>query len=187
MKPLTSHFSLPAPSFTFAGFSWPRWVASLPKGDKGRRVRQHKQPVCGPYYHAPRPEQAGKGTGFYLADSSAPFHLRWQYCDKVEGVRIRHTGWFADDYQDDKFRGLVFTLPKGRGFLAGWTMGEGMSSFVERDIYETAEDAAYAADSLAEDAAEDERESREKMEQEEREAEEARESEALESALFCNA
>jgi hypothetical protein len=108
----------------------------------------------------------------------------------VEGVRIRHTGWFTDDYRDEKIRGLVFTLPKGRGFLAGWTMGEGMASFVECDIYETADEAAHAADSLAEDAADDEREAREAREKEEqaqREAEEHAEAEEMESTLFCNA
>lgn len=186
MKTISSTFPLQPVQFSFASFPWPRYLATLPKGSKTKRLERYKRPVCGPYTHAPRPEHAGKGSGFYLGDDSAPFRLRWQYCDEV-AKSIRHTGWFADDYQDDKFRGLVFTLPKGRGFLAGWTMGEGMSSFVECDIYETAREAAYAADSLAEDAAEDERESREKMEQEEREAEEHAESEALESALFCNA
>jgi hypothetical protein len=135
--------------------------------------------------HAPKPELAGNGTGFYLESSCAPFHLRWQYCDGVAGVRIEHTGWFCDEYCDEKIRGLVFTLPKGRGFLAGWTMGEQMSSFVECDIYDSAADAAHAADSLAAAAALDERKSRGKMEQEEREAEEARESEA--PLKLCNA
>jgi hypothetical protein len=37
-------------------------------------------------------------------------------------------------------------------------MGEGMASTVDADLYDTAEDAAHAADSLAESAAEDERE-----------------------------
>ena len=186
LKPLTTHFPISAPEFTFAGFSWPRYVVNLPRGQKSDRIKRHKQPVCGPYCHAPRPDQAGKGKGFYLGDRSAPFALRWQYCDEVAGTRIRHTGWWTDDYQEEKIRGLVFRLPHNRGFLAGWTMGEGMASAVEGDIYETEVEAARAADDLAESIAEDERESREEQEAERLEAEEREEAENLESAL-CSA
>jgi predicted GNAT superfamily acetyltransferase len=69
----------------------------------------------------------------------------------VDGVRIDHTGWFCDEY-GTKIRGIVVALPHGR-FLAGWSMGEGMASTVDADLYDTAEDAAYAADSMAESAA----------------------------------
>lgn len=178
MKTLFSIFPLQPAQFSFASFTWPRYVATLPKGSKDKRLERYKRPICGPYYHAPRPENAGKGPGFYLGDDSAPFLLRWQYCDEV-ATSIRHTGWFADEYQDDKFRGLVFRLPRGRGFLAGWTMGEGMSSAVDGCIYDDELSAALAADSMAEKAADDEREARE--------AEERAESDELESALFCNA
>ena len=186
MKPHTSYFSLPAPEFTFAGFSWPRYVASLPRGPKADRLRQYQRPICGPCYHAPKPEQAGKGKGFYLGDRSAPFALRWQYCDEVAGTHIRHTGWYADNNQDSKIRGLVFRLPRNRGFLAGWTMGEGMASTVEGDIYETEIEAARAADDLAESIAEKEREHQEAEEQAREAEEQAREAEDLESAL-CSA
>jgi hypothetical protein len=186
LKPLTTHFPISTPEFTFASFSWPRYVVTLPRGQKSDRIKQHKQPVCGPCYHAPKPEQAGKGKGFYLGDRSAPFALRWQYCDEVAGTRINHTGWYADDYQDTKIRGLVFRLPRGRGFMAGWTMGEGMASAIEGDIYETETEAASAADDLAESTADDEREAREQYEAERLEAEEREEAERLEAAL-CSA
>lgn len=150
MKPLTSHCHLPPVEFTFAGFTFPRWKATLPRGDKKKRIQYHKKPVCGPCYHAPKPSEAGKGKGFYLGEKPGLFSLRWQYCDEVEGTRINHTGWWADEYQDQKIRGLVFRLPRSRGFLAGWTMGEGMASTVECDIYDTEREAAYAADSMAE-------------------------------------
>jgi len=77
----------------------------------------------------------------------------------VDGVRIDHTGWFCDEYGDGgKIRGIVVALPHGR-FLAGWSMGEGMSSTVDASpIFSSAIDAAHAADSMAERAAEDERE-----------------------------
>lgn len=186
MKPHTSTFPLPTPAFSFAGFSWPRYVGNLPRGSKAKRLAEYKRPICGPYYHAPKPEQAGKGKGFYHESRCTPFRLRWQYCDEVSGS-IRHTGWFSYDYQEDKFRGLVFRLPRSRGFLIGWTMGEGMASVLEGDIYDDERDAAHAADDLARQAADEERESRERDEAEQREAEEKAERDEIESALFCNA
>lgn len=187
MKTLSTTFPLQPVQFSFASFTWPRYLATLPRGSKAKRLELYKRPICGPYMHAPRPEQAGKGPGFYLGDPSAPFRLRWQYCDEVATRTIRHTGWFTDDYQSDKIRGMVFRLPRGRGFLAGWTMGEGMASAVDGYIYDNELSAALAADSMAEKTAEEERDSQEKYEQEKREAEESAESEELESALFCNA
>lgn len=164
MKTLTSIFPLqPAESY-FASFVWPRYLADLPRGSKAKRLERYKNPICGPYMHAPKPENAGKGTGFYHESSCSPFRLRWSYCDEVSGARIHHTGWFADSYQDTKIRGLVFRLPKSRGFLAGWTMGERMASSMDCDIYETELEAARAADSMAENAAEREREYQEKWE-----------------------
>lgn len=151
-------------AFNFAGFQWPRFVAVLPPAGQAQRLAVYKDSLCGPYYHAPKPVnfQADKGQSFYLGqDGKQGFGqpgLRWAWCDEVEGVNIRHTGWYCDEFQDGKIRGIVFTLPHSRGFLAGWSMGEGMASVVECDIYETARDAAYAADSIAENAAESQRE-----------------------------
>jgi hypothetical protein len=186
MKTQTQTFPLPFPAFHFASFAWPRYVATLPRGGMAKRLERYKKPICGPSYHAPKPEDAGKGTGFYHESSCSPFRLRWSYCDEVPTVRVTHTGWFCDEYQDQKIRGLVFRLPKSRGFLAGWTMGESMASTVECDIYETEREAAYAADSLAESAAEKEREYQEKYEAERLAEEEREEAETL-SAALCNA
>ena len=145
-------------AFTFAGFEWPRFVAVLPKGSTAKRLERYKNPMTGPYYHAPKPVGRDHGHGFYLDDAGMP-GLRWQWCDEVSDVRIKHTGWFCDEFGiSDKIRGLVFTLPKGRGFLAGWSMGESMASGVECEVYETAREAAYAADSIAENVAERQRE-----------------------------
>lgn len=152
-------------AFTFAGFQWPRFVAVLPKGSTAKRLERYKNPVAGPYYHAPKPVGRNHGQGFYLDDQGTP-GLRWQWCDEVPEVSIRHTGWFADEFQDSKIRGVVFTLPKGRGFLAGWSMGEGMASGVECEVYETAREAAYAADSIAENVAERQREFEENQDEE---------------------
>jgi hypothetical protein len=159
------------PEFSFAGFTFPKWVFSLPRGSKAKRLTAAKNPVCGPYYHAPKPG-GGKGCGFYL-ESDGALSLRWQWADEVSEAHIKHTGWYSDEHGDsEKIRGLVFRLPKSRGFLAGWSMGEGMASALECDIYETEREAALAADSLAENVAEREREYQEE-EEAKREAEEA--------------
>lgn len=160
MQTHTSRFPLKnsgLPAFDFAGFSWPRYLATLPTGSKAARLERYKKPITGPYYHAPKPESAGRGKGFYLDSAGAP-GLRWTWADEVEGSRIRHTGWFTDECEDSIMRGVVFRLPKGRGFLAGWSMGEGMASAVEGEVFDDEIDCARAADSLAETLAERERE-----------------------------
>jgi len=155
------------PQFTFAGFTFPRYIPELRRSKYDRRTSRSV------YCHAPRPEQAGKGKGFYL-ESDNPG--RWEWADEIDGARIYHTGWFCDEYQDEKIRGIVVRLPHGR-FLAGWSMGEGMASEVDGTIYTDVIEAARAADSEAEAAAEREREyqeqERERQEQEEAEAERA--------------
>lgn len=159
--PHTSRFNLAdsgLDAFAFAGFQWPRFVATLPTGSTAKRLERYKQPLTGPYYHAPRPKQETGGRGFYLESAGAP-GLRWNWCDEVEGSRVDHTGWFTDDHGSAyKIRGIVLRLPKGRGFLAGWSMGENMASSLDCDIYDDEIDAARAADSMAENVAEAERE-----------------------------
>lgn len=152
-------------AFDFAGFHWPRYVSVLPEGSQAERLERYKNCFTGNYYHAPKPVnlQADKGQSFYLGEHGKSGFgqpgLRWEWCDEVTDVRINHTGWFTDEFATgDKIRGIVFMLPYGRGFLAGWSMGEGMASAVDCVIYATASKAAYAADSLAENAAEEQRE-----------------------------
>lgn len=142
------------PRFNFAGFQWPRYVAVLPQGSKAKRLARYAS-ACGPYYHAPKPVLSpdNQGKGFYLGSDGMP-SLRWDWCDDVVSS-IGHTGWFADSHGDgDKIRGIVFTLPKGRGFLAGYSMGEGMASGLECEIYADKEGAAHSADGIAERLAE---------------------------------
>lgn len=143
------------PSFTFAGFTWPRYVATLPRGSLARRLQQRKPyPATGDYYHAPTPDNRN-GIGFYLDSDGMP-GLRWQWADDI--VSRLPSGYYCDRHGDQTIRGVVFRLPRGRGFLAGWSMGEGMASSLDFDIFDSAEDAARAADSMAESAAEAERE-----------------------------
>lgn len=144
--------------FTFAGFTFPRKVPIWrPLNRAARRPRQGREsPWCFAYHAAPTPFP-NNGKGFYLESDFAP-GLRWQWCDKVEGVWINHEGWFSDTMQDQTIRGIVFRLPHGRGFLAGWSMGEHMASEVGRRVYSCEREAARAADREAESVAEAERE-----------------------------
>lgn len=150
---MKSRCSQLTPAFEFAGLSFPKHVWTLPQGSWAKRLESYKRPVTGDYYHAPRPGSNGKG--FYLDSDGMP-GLRWQWADEV--VRLRHKGWYCDAFQDSVIRGVIFRLPGARGFLAGWSMGEQMSSAVAYDIHDTAEDAARAADELARIAAEEQRE-----------------------------
>ena len=136
MQTMTKHFSKLAPAFTFAGFDFPRYIPRLPQGDFKTRLERYRRPVCGPYIHQPAPLQAGdKGQSFYLDSDFMP-GLRWSWCDEIPGdwdenetpPTIPHKGWYMDPDQLETVRGLVFKLPHNRGFLAGYSMGEGMSS-----------------------------------------------------------
>lgn len=140
--------------FKFAGFSWPRYVGTLPKGSFEERMKPW---VCGPYYHAPRPRKGGvdNSTSFYLESEFMPL-LRWRWAD--EAADLRHRGWYCDEYGDIVLRGLVMRLPRQRGFIAGYSMGVGMISDVEYTIFGTEREAARYADGLAEIAAQKEME-----------------------------
>lgn len=154
------------PAQRFAGFTWPRLPAMRPRQPLAVRLHDYKtrQRLTGPYYQ-PAPRFAGDGAGFYLESDGAP-GLRWYWCDELADG-IRHTGWFADPYGDgDTIRGIVLALPHGRGYLAGWSMGEGMASTLEPEIYDDEISAALAADSLAEYAAERERTYQEELDAE---------------------
>lgn len=70
--------------------------------------------------------------------------------------RDRHTGWYVDRFQDEAVSGVVYRLPSGRGFLAGYTDlwngakdGSGPCN-LEFEAHPTAEEAARRADRLAE-------------------------------------
>ncbi len=137
--------------FLFAGFRWPRYVAQIACGPAALRKKWAGRTFCGEYYHAPKPEQAGVGRGFFLGGAGQPF-TRWQWCDDVAGVSIDHCGWFCSVESVDKIRGIVVALPHGR-FMAGWSLGLHMASGVGPPLYDTAREAAYAADAVAKDVA----------------------------------
>jgi hypothetical protein len=141
------------PEFSFAGFSFPKHVWTLDHMPVAKRLQRRNPVVTGAYWHSPTPNQ-NAGMGFYLDSDGQPF-TRWAWCDDI--VSLRHTGWFCDEYQDQKIRGIVVRLPHGR-FLAGWSMGRNMASSIDADVYTCERDAAYAADGLAETAADHEKE-----------------------------
>ena len=158
MNPITDPH---IPRFTFAGFQWPRYVATLTRID-GLRAKRETRKFTGGYYHSPKPN-APDGTVFYLDDAGQPF-TRWRWCDDIDSS-IRHTGWWFDDDCNDKIRGIVVLLPHGR-YMAGWSMGEGMASTLEPGVFDDIDEAARMADEHARCAAEHEREYREDLEDE---------------------
>ncbi|WP_155986686.1 hypothetical protein [Thioalkalivibrio sp. ALE23] len=108
---------------------------------------------------------AGQGAVLFLDSDFAP-GLRWEWCDEVSDA-ICPTGWFTDPGEEDEtIRGIVMRLPHGRGFLAGWSMGEGMPSVFDKEIHHDETDAAHAADNMSERAAERAREYQEEMDAE---------------------
>lgn len=110
------------------------------------------------------------------SDFGAPFQVgcyncRW--CENVSGhfrecghadeiIRLGHRGWFVDNFQDSTTRGIVLQLPARHGksiYLAAcsdpWNKN---CAIVEICFHDEKEDAARAADGLAERYAEDSRE-----------------------------
>jgi hypothetical protein len=141
--------------FTFAGFNFPRYIPQLTHSKYDKRTSRSV------YYHAPKPLTGGThpGQGFYLDNE-----LRWTWADSISAARINHTGWYSGEYGDaEKMRGIIIRLPHGK-FLAGWSMGEGMATSVDGDLYDDETEAARAADNIAEQAAEREREYQEEEE-----------------------
>ena len=158
MNPITDPH---IPRFTFAGFQWPRYVATLTRID-GLRAKRETRKFTGGYYHSPKPN-APDGTVFYLDDAGQPF-TRWRWCDDIDSS-IRHTGWWTDDDSIDNIRGIVILLPHGR-YMAGWSMGEHMASAIEPGIFDDIDEAARMADEHARVAADNEREYRKSFDDE---------------------
>lgn len=128
--------------FTFAGFNFPRYLADLPLGVWDLKNRHESRKVCGPYYHAPKPDNSA-GWGFYYGDAS-------QF-----SLRIEETGdEFTYNEFGDTLGGIVARLSHGRGFLAGYTMGRHMASGFDPQIHEDEDEARAAAKECARVAAE---------------------------------
>lgn len=139
------------PEFSFAGFTWPRYVATLAQGPAALRRQRGIRKVCGGYFHAPRPNDSS-GRGFYLGDAGQPAP-RWGFTDAE---------YYCDRDCHDTIRGIILRLPHGR-FLAGYSRGEGMASGVDGTVYTDEDEARYAADEEARIAAERQREYEEQL------------------------
>lgn len=94
--------------------------------------------------------------------------------DSHDIVRLGHTGWYADQHQENLYRGHVWQLPARNGeplFIAGYHESE-QTEYVILDCsrgrlrtFDSKEDAARAGDELARIMAEKEREYQEEWEE----------------------
>lgn len=128
------------------------------------RERATARKSVGPYMWSPC--KAGNGRGFYHDAKRAlacdphgsTFRLRLELANEfLHSSLSRIDGYYADNFQDTTLTPIIARLPKGRGFLAGWTMGRGMCATLDGTIYTTALDAAIMAHREAEHDAERER------------------------------
>lgn len=148
--------------FKFAGFTFPKKLWALPKGRLKDRLAASKQfKFTSGYYSSPPPNQTD-GWGFYLGEN-VQFSLR---------IKVLPYQFQADC---DTVQPIIARLPKSRGFLAGYTLGEGMASGLSGDVYTDEADAVGAAlqeaQQIIEVLLEDSREAAEKLaEDEKREA-----------------
>lgn len=139
--------------------------------DYARPLKQRAQDrkTCGPYHVIP--QEAGKGQiGFYAAmnmqsgklvmdrhGSGLKLRLIPANGELTSNTRLRAAaGYSFDDF--GTYAPIVARLPNGRGFLAGASMGLGMSSFLDKQIYTTSVNAAFAAHVEAQNAADRQRE-----------------------------
>lgn len=186
----------PAPAEYAPGTLPPNWFGRVSEDSVNREPYK-------PDGRTPRTPTYNYGDGLG-GNISRPFRFVG-FADEVEGVRIRHTGWYADEHGDTLYRGAVFQIPARGGnpqYLAGVEWGEssrkgfdsggGWIDIGRGDIHESKEDAARCADSMAENAAERAREEdaaeRERIREEEDAAErKAEEEEAEHSAKVAAA
>lgn len=136
---------------SFAGFTLPRLrgINAEKRAPLARRLadfrtfsRMYGRPMfspCGPYQC--RQFATDDELSFYQDDSAT-----------MPGLRYETGRAFA--YDDcEPLAAFVFRLPHGRGFLAGWSMGDGMAAMVSRDIIADERDAMRRAESMADAAA----------------------------------
>lgn len=138
--------------------------------DYSTPIKERHSGPCGPYMFTRQPTRTGRCEGFggYLGhgeiNDGSMVRLRIALAGDV--VRLEHTGWYCDQFQDQTMCGIVARLPRSRGFLAGWTMGVGMCCSFDGRVHETIEEAARAADEEARIGAEREREHQEEQDAE---------------------
>ncbi len=124
------------------------------------RERLEMRKTCGPYRFTPT--VPGQARGFYQAANGlhvgdGTFNLRLEKANEhLTGRLSRIDGYYCDsEAMGDTLQPIVARLNHGYGFLAGWTMGNGMCGSIEMDVWATAEEAARRAHDLAEYDAEE--------------------------------
>ena len=99
------------------------------------------------------------GSPIALRLEEANQHLSYSRLSNING-------YYCDmDGDGDTLQPIIARLPHGRGFLAGWTMGEGMCASLDGHIWTDEEEAARAAHDLAEHDAERSREAQAREEE----------------------
>ncbi len=129
-------------------------------GDMRQVYRQGFRPLTTRHYpmNASDPERAARR--FYEdAEQAGLRFVGWA----DESLRLRHKGWYSDNYAEETFRGAIFRLPAERGkerFVAGY--GESMNNGFVLDLSGVWSNdligVAQEADRLAERAGEEARE-----------------------------
>lgn len=99
----------------------------------------------------------------FVEDMAANGFRFYKHCDELARIGIKHTGWYVDEHQEEKYRGGVWLLPARNGksiFIAGYVdpHNEGAAFIELTPIIDDEIQAAYRADSIAEREAENERE-----------------------------
>lgn len=88
----------------------------------------------------------------------------WRFAGFADDiVNLRHNGWFTDEFQDETFRGVVYRLPSHKGkpiYFVGYAdpNNDDCARGEIRTDLDDDNEAAYAADAIAERCAESERE-----------------------------
>ncbi len=144
-------------------------------GDRRQIYKMGFRPLTMRHYPMNANDQERAARRFYEdAEQAGLRFVGWA----DQSLRLGHTGWYADNYNEETFRGAIFRLPaerraKGGGqerFVAGY--GESMNGGFVLDLYTVwsgeLTGAAREADRLAERAAEDAREYEAKEEAERR-------------------
>lgn len=128
--------------------------------------RAKSRKSVGPYRWRPTAAPS-KGRGFYQASNSLAMDSRGstfalRLISANDGLpsysRLAQINGYYFNDDGETIEPIIARLPKGRGFLVGWTMGRGMCASLEATIYDDIGDAALAAHSDAEYAAEQQRE-----------------------------
>lgn len=120
------------------------------------RRRLEARKFCGPYRW--RPAVPGIGRGFYssmddqLVMGDSTFRLRLEKASNFRQGRAAEYWCDADGF--NTLLPVIARLPRGRGFLAGWTMGAGMMGAVDARVFDDEYSAALWAHRLAEHDAE---------------------------------